>query len=117
MILLNWLLSAIGVMLVAYIVPGITVENFVTALLVALVLGLVNAIIRPLLIIFTLPITILSLGLWLLVINAFMLLLVDRWISGFSVDGFWAALLGSVVLTLIGWAAGMIFGTKKKTAL
>ena len=113
MILLNWLTSAIGVMLVAYIIPGITVKDFLTALLVALVLGLVNAVIRPLLIIFTLPITILSLGLWLLVVNALMLLLVDRWISGFSVDGFWVAMLGSVVLTLIGWFASQVFGNKK----
>lgn len=113
MILLNWLTSAIGVMLVAYIVPGINVKDFLTALLVALVLGLVNAIIRPLLIILTHPITILSLGLWLLVVNALMLLLVDRWIAGFSVDGFWVASLGSVVLTLIGWAASQIFGKKK----
>ena len=117
MMLLNWITSAIGVMLVAYIVPGIEVKDFITALLVALVLGLVNAIIRPLLIIFTLPITILSLGLWLLVVNALMLLLVDRWVSGFTVNGFWTALLGSVVLTLIGWAANTIFGDKKKTAL
>ncbi len=113
MILLNWLLSAIGVMLVAYIVPGIEVSGFLTALLVALVLGLVNAIIRPLLVIFTLPITILSLGLWLLVVNAAMLLLVDRLIDGFSVDGFWVAVLGSVVLTLIGWAVNAVFKPKK----
>lgn len=113
MILLNWLLSAIGVMLVAYIVPGINVSGFLTALLVALVLGLVNAIVRPLLVIFTLPITIISLGLWLLVINAALLLLVDRLIDGFSVDGFWVAVLGSVVLTLIGWAANAVFKPKK----
>ena len=113
MILLNWLTSAIGVMLVAYIVPGIDVKDFLTALLVALVLGLVNAIIRPLLIILTLPITILSLGLWLFVVNAMMFLLVDRWIVGFSVDGFWVAMLGSVILTLLGWFASQIFGKLK----
>lgn len=113
MILLNWLTSAIGVMLVAYIVPGFHVLNFGTALFVALVLGLLNATVRPLLIIITLPITILSLGLWLFVINAGMLVLVDRMFRTFTIDSFLSAILGSIALTLIGWSASQIFGTKK----
>lgn len=117
MILLNWLISALSVMLVAYVVPGITVENFLTALLVAIVLGLVNSLVRPILVILTLPITILSLGLFLLVINALLLMLVSAVIPGFEVAGFVPAVVGSIVLALIGWASGVVFGDKKKTAL
>ncbi len=113
MILLNWLTSAISVMLVSYIVPGFHVGTFGTALFVALVLGLLNATARPLLIIITLPITILSLGLWLLIINAGMLLLVDRMFRTFTIDSFLAAVLGSIVLTLISWSASQVFGNKK----
>lgn len=113
MILLRWILSALIVMLLPYVVPGINVETFTTALLVALVLGLVNALLRPLLIILTLPITILSLGLWLLVINAAMLMLVSRIVGGFTVDSFVAAVLGSITLWLLNWAVQSVFADKK----
>ncbi len=113
MVLLNWLISALSIMLVTYIVPGFEVKSFVTALLVALVLGLVNALIRPILVILTLPITILSMGLFVLVINAVLLMLVDALIAGFSVSSFWTAALGSIVLAFIGWAANMVFKPKR----
>lgn len=112
MILLNWLISALSVMLVAYVVPGFEVENFFTALLVALVLGLVNALIRPILVILTLPITIVTMGLFLLVINGLLLMLVSAVIPGFTVAGFGTAILGSVVLALIGWAINLVFKPK-----
>lgn len=112
MILVNWLLSALSVMLVQYIVPGFHVDNFLTALLVALVLGLVNALIRPILVILTLPITILTMGLFLLVINAVLLMVVDALIGGFSLDSFGTAVLGSIVLAIIGWLLNLVFKPK-----
>ena len=113
MILVRWLISALAVMLVAYLVPGITVTSFVSALLVALVLGFANAIVRPILIFLTLPITILTLGFFILIINAFLFMVTSSLVPGFHVDGFWPAFFGSIVLAIIGWAANAIFGEKK----
>ncbi|MBI3573000.1 MAG: phage holin family protein [Candidatus Kerfeldbacteria bacterium] len=113
MILLRWLLSAIIIMLVSYLVPGIHVANFYTALLVALLLGLVNAIVRPILIILTLPITVLSLGLFLLFINAFLILFVSTVVKGFVVDGFGAALIAGLLLWLLNWAVNGMFSKEK----
>lgn len=103
MVLIRWVISALSVILVEYIVPGIHVSTFWTALLVALVLGIVNLIIRPLLILLTLPVTVITLGLFIFVINAAMLLLTETIVKGFEVDGFAAALLGALVLWLINW--------------
>lgn len=100
-ILVSWVLNALAIVLVAYIVPGISVESFWVALLVALLLGLLNVFLKPLLVILTLPITILTLGLFVLVINALLLLLVSALIDGFSVDGFWVAVLGGIVLAVL----------------
>ena len=116
MILINWLLSALAVMLVQYIVPGFHVDSFLTALLVALVLGLANAVIRPILVVLTLPITILTLGLFLLVINGLLIMLVDAIISGFTVDGLGTAILGSIVLAIIGWLIDLVFKPKTTPA-
>ena len=114
--IIRWLLSAVTVILVTYLVPGITVANFWTALLVALALGLASAVLRPLLAILTLPITILTLGLSVLFINAGLFLLVAYVIPGFTVDSFWVAFLGAIVYAILGWAVNLIFG-KPKTPL
>ena len=90
-------------MLLTYIVPGISVKNFYSALLAALVLGLVNAVIRPLLILLTLPVNILTLGLFTLVINALMLWFVASIVKGFDVKSFIAAFLGALVLWAVSW--------------
>ncbi len=90
-------------MLLTYIVPGISVKNFYSALLAALVLGLVNAVIRPLLILLTLPVNILTLGLFTLVINALMLWFVASVVKGFDVKSFIAAFLGALVLWAVSW--------------
>lgn len=103
MIILRWILSALTVMLVAYLVPGIGVSNFYAALLVALFLGLLNALIRPILILLTLPITVLSLGLFVFVINALILLVVSSIVKGFEVSGFSTALAGAVILWALNW--------------
>ena len=101
-ILINWLISAVVIIIAAYVLPGVHVENFGTALLVALVLGILNAVLKPVLIILTLPITIITLGLFALVINALLILLVGAIIPGFTVDNFGWAILFSIVLTILG---------------
>ncbi len=100
----RWIVNAAALLLVAYMYSGVHVTDFWAALIAAIVLGLVNAVIRPLLVILTLPATILTLGLFLFVINALMFWLVAEVVHGFTVDGFMAALIGSIlysILTLI----------------
>lgn len=98
--IVRFLLSGAAVLLTAYLLPGVFVEHYGYALLVAAVLSLVNLFVRPLLIIFTIPITIMTLGLFLLVINAIIILLVDFLTPGFGVDGFWWALAFSLILSI-----------------
>jgi len=97
---IRFLLSGLAVLLTAYLLPGVEVRHFGYALLVAAVLSLINAIVKPLLIVLTIPVTVLTLGLFLLVINALMILLVDYLVPGFQVDGFWWALAFSIILSL-----------------
>ena len=99
------LLSALVLLIVAYYVPGITVDSVYIAVVTAIVLGGLNAIVRPILIILTLPITLITLGLFTFVINAFLFLFAASFIDGFTVDGFLLALLGSFILTLASTAA------------
>lgn len=100
-LLINWIVMTIAIIFSTYILPGITLSGFWTALLVALVLGLLNAFIKPLILILTLPINILTLGLFTLVINAAIILMVSAIVPGFNVNGFWYALLFSIVLSII----------------
>lgn len=102
-LILRWVLNALGVLLVAYLVPGIHVSGFYAALIVALVLGILNALVRPILIFLTLPINILTLGLFTLVINALLLWFVATVVKGFAIAGFGAAFWGALVLWLVGW--------------
>lgn len=102
-ILINWLLAVLAIMATAYLLPGVSLSGFVPALVTALVLGLVNAFIRPVLLLLTLPINILTLGLFTLVINALLILLVDKLVPGFQVNGFWWALAFSLVLALVNY--------------
>lgn len=99
--LIRLILSAIAVLICAYILPGAQVDGFWTAIVVAGVLALVNILFKPILVILTIPITLLTLGLFLLVINTLMIMLVSALIPGFTVDGFWWAFLFSIVLSLI----------------
>ncbi|MBI2053909.1 MAG: phage holin family protein [Candidatus Staskawiczbacteria bacterium] len=100
-ILINLVIIAAAVAVSAYIIPGVSVAGFLSALLVALVLGLFNASIRPLLILFTLPINILTFGLFTIIINASLILLASAIVPGFKVSGFWTALLFSIVLAIV----------------
>lgn len=92
----------LGVVIAAYIVPGVSVSNWLVVLIVAVLLGAVNFFLRPVLIILTLPITLVTLGLFLFVINTLMVLLVAFLVPGFSVAGFWSALLFSLVVSILG---------------
>lgn len=100
-ILLNWLASALVIIIASYILPGVQVASFWTALLVAFVLGVFNILLKPLLILLTLPITVLTLGLFTIVINAMLVLLASAMIPGFTVESFWSALLFSIVVAII----------------
>jgi len=100
-LIIKLLLSALAVMLVAYLLPGVTVEGFWVALIVAALLALLNVTLKPLLVILTIPVTIVTLGLFLLVINALMILLADALISGFLVSNFWWALAFSLILSIV----------------
>lgn len=107
-LLLRLLLNALAVILVSYIVPEVQVSGFFTALIAAFVIGLVNAVIRPVLLLLSLPINILTLGLFTLVINALMFWLASALVPGFRVTSFGAALLGSIVFWLISWATNVL---------
>ena len=100
-ILANWLLSALAILITANYVPGFRVDSFTTALVVALALGVVNTIIKPVLLILTLPINILTLGLFTFVVNAVLIILVAHFIRGFVVTGFMPALIGGIILWFI----------------
>lgn len=98
------------VLLLSYFLPGVDVSSFLTAILVALVLAVLNALLKPILVILTIPITILTLGFFLLVINALMVLLADALIPGFNVDGFFWAFIFSVCLSLVSWLLDSVAG-------
>ncbi|NLP58617.1 phage holin family protein [Lutibacter sp. B1] len=98
--ILKILLTALAVVIIAYLLPGVEVVNYVDAIVVAIVLGLLRITVKPILVLFTLPITVVTLGLFLLVINALIILLADYFVSGFNVSGFWVALLFSILLTV-----------------
>ncbi|TYC09202.1 phage holin family protein [Bizionia gelidisalsuginis] len=95
------LLSAIAVVVLANVLGGVSVDGYGTAIIVALVLSILNLLVKPILVILTLPITIVTLGLFLLIVNAAVILLADSLISGFSVDGIWWAVLFSILLSVL----------------
>ncbi len=101
-IVVRWLLLAAALLLVANVAPGVSVASFGTALIAAFVLGLLNTLVRPLLVLLTLPVTLLTLGLFLFVVNALMFWAAASLLAGFAVAGFWAALLGSIIYSLCG---------------
>lgn len=108
--LITWLITAISLIITALVVPGIAISSFVSAAIAAVILGLVNAIIKPLLILFTLPLTVLTLGLFLLVVNAIAFALVGYFSPGLTISGFFPALFGSIVLSFISGLLNQFFG-------
>lgn len=100
-LILVWILNAVALLIVAYILPGINVASFGAALIAALVLGLLNTLVKPVLVLLTLPITVVSLGLFLLVINALVFWLAGSILRDFHVDGFGWAVLGALVYSVV----------------
>jgi len=102
MLILRWVLFALAVLFVGWLIPGISVENFWSAMIITIVMALINIFIRPLALFITLPINILTLGLFGFVLNALLFLLAGNFVPGVVIDGFWSAFLGSLVLSLLG---------------
>jgi putative membrane protein len=112
-LLFRWALSAISLLVVAYVIPGISVDGFVTALLAAVVIGLVNGTLGLLLKVVTFPLTLLTLGLFWLIVNALMLMFAARLVPGFAVAGFWAAFFGSILLGIVNSLLSKLVDEKK----
>ena len=100
-LIFNWILSAVALLAVAHLYAGVTVTSFTSALIAAAVLGLLNAVVRPILVLLTLPVTVVTLGLFLFVINALMFWAAASLLSGFNVAGFGAALIGSLIYSVL----------------
>jgi putative membrane protein len=112
-LLITWLINALALLALPYLFTSIHVDTFVTALIAAVVLGLINTLIRPVLVLLTLPVTLLTLGLFIFVINGLLFWLVGSFISGFRVDGFWAGVLGAIVYSIISWALSSLIVRRK----
>jgi putative membrane protein len=111
-ILIRWLILTAGIMFAPYVIDGIQVKGFFSAFLAAAILGILNAFFRPILIILTLPINILTLGLFTFIINALLLKIASGVIPGFEVYGFWSAVFGSLLISLVGWVLSSFIGTQ-----
>ena len=103
-ILIVWLINTVALLVLPYLMTSIRISGFWTALIAALVLGLLNALIRPIFVVLTLPVTLVTLGLFIFVINGLMFWLVSRMVDGFFVSGFWAAIGGALLYSIISWA-------------
>jgi putative membrane protein len=116
-LLLVWLINAVALIALPYLMSSIQVNSFVTALIAALVLGLINTFIRPVLILLTLPATVLTLGLFIFVINGLLFWFVGSFVQGFHVAGFWSAILGAILYSIISWAMSALLLPDKKSAV
>jgi len=111
-VLVRWLVLTAAIIVASYLLDGIQVKGFFSAFFAAAILGVLNAFFRPILIILTLPINILTLGLFTFIINALLLKMASGVISGFDVQGFWAAVLGSVIISVVSWALNSFISPK-----
>ena len=111
---LTLLINAVALIALPYVFSSINVDTFLTALIVALVLGLINTLIRPILILLTLPVTILTLGLFIFVINGLLFWAVGSFMPGFHVAGFWSGVFGAIVYSLISWALSSLLMPKSR---
>jgi putative membrane protein len=112
-LLLVWLVNALALLALPYVFPSIKVDSFGAALIAALALGLINTLIRPLLILLTLPVTVLTLGLFIFVINGLLFWWVGSFVDGFHVSGFWPAVFGAIVYSLISWLLASLLPKKR----
>lgn len=113
-LILTWIINAVALFALPYVFSSITVDSFWTALVVAVVLGFVNSIIRPVLVILTLPATLLTLGLFIFVINGLLFWAVGSFVPSFHVDGFWSGVFGAIVYSLISWVLSSLIMPSKK---
>lgn len=113
-VILRWVINALLLVLITYMVPGVYVQNFYYALAIVVVLGLANALIRPIIVLLTLPINVLTLGLFTIVINGFMFWLVASILEGFSVTNFWAALIGALIYALLSILVSYLEGKRSR---
>lgn len=116
-IIIRTLIAALGVWLATVLVPGVSAESTGALLWAAIALGLINAIIRPLVVILTFPLTVLTLGLFLLIINAAMLNLTGWLVSGLVVEGFWSSLFGAIVVSVVSWLGSNFIGDRGRVAV
>jgi putative membrane protein len=112
-LILVWLINTLALLALPYVIPGVKVDTFTAAVIAALVLGLINTLIRPILVLLTLPATILTLGLFIFVINGLLFWFVGSLDLGFRVDGFWTAVLGAVVYSVISWVLSALLPGRK----
>jgi putative membrane protein len=112
-LLLLWILNAVALLAVTWLLPSIQVSGFGAALIAALVLGFINTLVRPVLALLTLPITVLTLGIFYLVLNGFLFWLASALLPGFHVEGFWAAVFGAILYGVIAWALSALIPNKK----
>ncbi len=112
-LILIWCCNALALIAVAYLLPGVRVDGFESALLAALVLGLINTLIRPLLILLTLPVTLLSLGLFILVINGLLFWFAGSVLRGFEVSGFWVGMMGALLYSIISYLLSLLVPKKQ----
>src|SRR5215467_3834360 len=111
-LLLVWLVNALALLALPYVFPWVKVDTFGAALIAALVLGLINTLIRPLLILLALPVTLLTLGLFIFVINGLLFWWVGSFVSGFHISGFWSGVFGAIVYSLISWLLSALLPRK-----
>ena len=117
-LLLVWLINAVALLALPYLMPSITVDSVPAALIGALILGLINTFIRPLLILLTLPATLLTLGLFIFVINGLLSWFVGSFIHGFHVAGFWSAIFGAILYSIISWAlSALLLGNRDRAGV
>lgn len=113
-LLIVWIINAVALLALPYVFDSIRIDGFYTALIAALILGLINAVIRPILVLLTLPLTLITLGLFIFVINGLLFWFVASFVKGFHVAGFWPAVFGAIVYSLISWAAtALLFRARK----
>jgi len=115
-LLLRWFINAAALFVLPYLFDSIQVKSFYIALIVALLLGLINAVVRPILILLTLPVTLLTLGVFILVINALLFWFVASFVDGFHVGGFWSAFWGAIAYSLISWAVSALILGESRSA-
>ena len=108
-ILVKWLLMTVAIIITAYVLPGVSIQGFGTALLAALVLGLINAVLRPILLVLTIPLTVITLGLFIFILNGLLVLLASVLVSGFSVVNIWWEILFGLVFSVVSFILQQIF--------